>query len=255
MGYAQMMKDWGDKGYWREDALNYKGNNRDEMEAGKSGSDQHHTQTFLGERVKMDKLQPGSDLQFFPFSATRNNLVSMPITHGGTSIGAHSKHPERALMVYDLLRQDPEIYHLFNYGIEGVQYVVKDGKRYRPDGYDVQKDDFYSDFWGGRIDKNEIPDGTLWDGAKDLYASYDKVKKPYPYGRFVFDKNPVNNELTAITQVVSKSLPAIAYGKAGDPAKAVADFRSQLKAAGYDKVLAELQKQLDAYKQMVESSK
>lgn len=37
-------------------------------------------------------------------------------------------------------------------------------------------------------------------------------------------------------------------GKAGDPAAAVEEFRSKLKQAGYDKVLAELQKQLDAYK-------
>ncbi|WP_338134392.1 ABC transporter substrate-binding protein [Cohnella candidum] len=251
LNFAKLMKEWGDKSYWRQDVLSYKGDAKTALEAGKSGGVEHHTQTFLGERYKMDQLQPGSELQFFPWSATRNNLVSMSITHGATALGAHSKNPERALMVYDLLRQDPEIYKLFNYGIEGVQYVVKDGKRYRPDGYDVQKDDFYSDFWGGRIDKNEIPDGTLWDGYKDLYASYDQIKKPYPYGRFVFDKNPVNNELTAITQVVSQSLPAIVFGKAGDPEKAVNDFRNQLKSAGYDKVVAELQKQLDAYKQQI----
>jgi putative aldouronate transport system substrate-binding protein len=234
--------------------LNYKGDNRAEMEAGKSSVDQHHTQTYLGERVKMDTLQPGSDLQFFPFSSTSNNLLSLSITHGGTSVGAHSKHPERALMVYDLIRNDPEIYHLMNYGIEGVQYVVKDGKRYRPDGYDIQKDDFYTDFWGGRVDKNEIPDGTLWSGAPALYAEYDKIKKPYPYGRFVFDKSPVDNELTAINQVVSQMGPAIAYGKAGDPVQAINDFRSKLKAAGYDKIMAEVQKQLTDYKKMVEGN-
>ncbi|OCT15321.1 ABC transporter substrate-binding protein [Paenibacillus pectinilyticus] len=253
--FAKMMKDWGDKGFWREDVLNYKGDNRAEMEAGKASVDQHHTQTYLGERIKMDKLQPGSDLQFFPFSAPKNNLVSMSITHGGTSLGAKSKHPERALMVYELIRQDPEIYHLMNYGLEGVQYVVKDGKRFRPDGYNVQRDDFYSDFWGGRIDKNEIPNGEDWVGKDKLYASYDKIKKAYPYGRFVFDKTNVNNELTAITQVVGSKGPAIMYGKAGDPVKAVEDFRASLKAAGFDKVMAEVQKQLDEFKKLVESSK
>ena len=62
-----------------------------------------------------------------------------------------------------------------------------------------------TDFWGGRIDKNEIPDGNDWAGKGALYASYDKIKKPYPYGRFVFDKAPVTNELTAITQVVGSN--------------------------------------------------
>ncbi|MEC0232165.1 DUF3502 domain-containing protein [Paenibacillus alba] len=255
VNFAKQMKEWGDKGFWREDVLNYKGDNRSELEAGKSAVDQHHTQTFLGERTKMDKLQPGSDLQFFPFSSTRNNLVSMSITHGGTSIGAKSKHPERALMVYELIRQDPEVYRLMNYGLEGVQYVVKDGKRYRPDGYDVQRDDFYTDFWGGRVDKNEIPDGNDWVGKGDLYASYDKIKKTYPYGRFVFDKSPVTNELTAVTQIVGQMGPAILYGKAGDPVKAVNDFRAKLKAAGFDKLQTEVQKQLDAFKTTIESSK
>ncbi|MNR31657.1 hypothetical protein D3C85_1491800 [compost metagenome] len=158
-------------------------------------------------------------------------------------------------MVYDLLRQDPEIYKLFNYGIEGVQYVVKDGKRFRPDGYDVQRDDFYSNFWGGRIDKNELPNGEDWSGKGALYASYDKIKKAYPYGRFVFDKAPVTNELTAITQVVGQKGPAILYGKAGDPVKAVEDFRASLKSAGFDKVMTEVQKQLDEFKKLVESTK
>ncbi|WP_178019106.1 DUF3502 domain-containing protein [uncultured Paenibacillus sp.] len=248
--YATMMKSWADQGFWREDALNNKNNNRDALKAGLSGLDQHHTQTFSGLRVEMDKAQPGSELQMFPFSRTRGtNLMELSITHGGTSLGAHSKNPERALMAYDLIRNNEEIYHLINYGIEGVQYVVKDGKRARPEGYDEARDNFYADFWGGRVDKFEIPSETTWDQIEEtLYAEYDKIKKPYVYGQFVFDKTPVEAELTAVSQVTGELGPAIVMGKAGDPAQAVEEFRSKLKQAGYDKVLAELQKQLDAYK-------
>lgn len=248
--YATMMKDWGDRGFWREDALNNKGNNRDALKAGLSGLDQHHTQTFSGLRVEMDKLQPGSELQMFPFSRTRGtNLMELSITHGGTSVGAHSKNPERALMAYELIRNNEEIYHLLNYGLEGVQYEIKDGKRVRPAGYDEARDGFYSDFWGGRVDKFEIPSETTWDQIEEtLYAEYDQIKKPYVYGQFVFDKTPVDAELTAISQVTGELGPAIVFGKAGDPAAAVEEFRNKLKQAGYDKVLAELQKQMDAYK-------
>jgi putative aldouronate transport system substrate-binding protein len=38
------------------------------------------------------------------------------------------------------------------------------------------------------------------------------------------------------------------FGKAGDPEKAVQDFRNALKTAGIDKYIAEVQKQLEAYK-------
>ncbi|NIK70596.1 MULTISPECIES: DUF3502 domain-containing protein [unclassified Paenibacillus] len=253
--YATMMKEWADKGFWREDVLNNKNDTRASLRAGLTGMDQHHTQTFGGLRVQMDKDQPGSDLQMFPFARQGgNNLLELSITHGGTSVGAHSKNPERALMAYDLIRNDEQIYHLLNYGIEGVQYEVKDGKRQQPAGYDETKDGFYSDFWGGRVDKFEIPSVTTWDQLEETYyAEYDKIKKPYPYGQFVFDKTPVEAELTAITQVTGEMGPAIAYGKAGDPVKAVDQFRSKLKTAGYDKVLAELQKQMDAYKAKMES--
>ncbi|WP_336775558.1 DUF3502 domain-containing protein [Paenibacillus sp. MMO-58] len=253
--YATMMKEWADKGFWREDVLNNKNDTRASLRAGLTGMDQHHTQTFGGLRVQMDKDQPGSDLQMFPFARQGgNNLLELSITHGGTSVGAHSKNPERALMAYDLIRNDEQIYHLLNYGIEGVQYEVKDGKRQQPAGYDETKDGFYSDFWGGRVDKFEIPSVTTWDKLEETYyAEYDKIKKPYPYGQFVFDKTPVEAELTAITQVTGEMGPAIAYGKAGDPVKAVEQFRSKLKTAGYDKVLAELQKQMDAFKAKMES--
>ncbi|WP_411345382.1 ABC transporter substrate-binding protein [Paenibacillus sp. WLX1005] len=248
LDFAKTMKDWADKGYWREDVLNNKNDTRIALQAGQTGMDQHHTQTFSGLRVQMDEKQPGSELQMFPFSRTSNNLLEMPISHGGVSIGAHSKNPERALMAYDLMRNDKEIYQLINYGMEGTQYEIKDGKRTLPAGYNETNDAFYSDFWAGRVDKNEIPSDTTWDKIDTLYSEYDKIKKPYPYGQFVFDKTAVESELTAISQVTAEMGPAITYGKAGDPTQAVQDFRDKLKVAGYDKVMAELQRQLDAYK-------
>jgi putative aldouronate transport system substrate-binding protein len=202
----------------------------------------------------MDTDQPGSELQMFPFARTRGtNLLELSITHGGTSVGAHSNNPERALMAYDLIRNDEQIYHLINYGLEGVQYEIKDGKRVQPEGYDEAQHGFYADFWGGRVDKFEIPSATVWDQIEETYyAEYDAIKKTYPYGQFVFDKTPVEAELTAVTQVSGEMGPAITYGKAGDPVKAVEEFRAKLKTAGYDKVLAELQRQMDEYKKLME---
>lgn len=251
MDYATTMKKWGDAGYWRADALNYKGDDMVAMQAGKNGVKQHHTQTFIGSTDIMNKKQPGSDLQFFPFSAEGGNLVSMPITHGAMSVGASSKNPERALMVYDLIRNDSEVYKLVNWGMEGVQYTVKDGIKSQPEGYDDTKDGFYSDFWGGRMDKFELPSATVYSGWKEVYAAYDKIKKPYPYGQFAFDKTPVDAEIAALSDVSNKYLPSISVGQAGDPEKAVTEFREKLKAAGYDKLLAEVQKQMTAYKALV----
>lgn len=88
--------------------------------------------------------------------------------------------------------------------------------------------------------------------TQKIYDEYDKIKKPYPYGRFVFDKTNVESELSACADVLNKFLPAISFGKAGDPEKAVTAFRAELKKAGIDKIQTEAQKQLDAYKKVVE---
>jgi putative aldouronate transport system substrate-binding protein len=254
MDFAKLMKQWGDAGYWREDVLNFKGDTRAELRAGQTGMDAHHTQTFRSLRVDMDKDQPGSELQMFAFAEAenRNNLISMSISHGGTAVGAHSKNPERALMVYEVIRQDEQMYRLLNYGMEGVQYVIENGVMKRPAGYDNTRDGFWSDFWGGRVDRFELPSDTIWSGMPEIYARYDKIKKPFPYGRFVFNKTPVEAELAAISDVANQLAPGIAFGKAGDPVKAVEELRTKLKQAGFDKVTAELQKQLDEYRKLVE---
>lgn len=93
------------------------------MKEGTSGTRQHHTETWTGFRTDMEKAQPGSDLGFFFFGEEMDNLVSLNITHGALAIASASQHPERALMVYDLLRNDPEIYRLMMYGIEGEMYT------------------------------------------------------------------------------------------------------------------------------------
>jgi putative aldouronate transport system substrate-binding protein len=250
---AKLTKDWGDKGFWRGDVLNRKDfDSAEVLKEGLTGTAQHHTNTYKSLRVEMDKAQPGSELMMFPFSATRRNLLETSITHGGTSVGAHSKHPERALMAYDLIRNDEQIYRLINYGIEGVNYVVKNGKRYYPPDYDPQRDKFYSDFWGGRVNKFELPHEIYWDNISQLYAEYDTYKKPYPYGQFAFDKSSIEAEMAAISRISNEMGPAIVFGKAGDPVQAVEAFRSKLKAAGYDKALAEIQRQMDEYKKLVE---
>lgn len=247
--FAVMMKEWADAGYWKADVLNNKDDTRQFLKDGKTGMDQHHVQTYVGLRKDMDKLQPGSDLQMFGFFEPTKNLVKMPITHGATCISARSKNPERAAMLYELIRQDEDFYRLLNYGIEGTNYFLNsDGLRYTPDDFDNTKFGFSSDFWGGRVDKFEIPNVSDWEGKKAYIANLDTYAKPYLWGNFTFDQTNVSTELAAIANVSSSMLNAISLGMAGDPKAAVEDFRNQLKAAGIDNVIAETQKQVDAWK-------
>jgi len=251
--YAKMMKDWDEAGVWRKDVLNFEGDTRANLRAGQSASDQHHSNTYRYLRVEMDELIPGSDLQMFAWCDTRGNLVAEPITHGATAIGRTSKHPERTVMLYELFRQDEEIYRLINYGIEGVSYVInEEGKLDRPEGFDSARDGFSINWWGGRVDKFELRQAWEWEPIWDIWAEYDKiVKKPFPYGRFVLDRPPIEAELSAISEVTNQYGPMIDFGKVDDPEKEVEDYRNKLKAAGFDKVMHEIGNQLAAYKEQI----
>ena len=85
------------------------------------------------------------------------------LTHGAMAVSAASKNPERALMVYDLLRNDPDCYQLFNYGIQGVSWDVNDeGLRITSEDYnsDTQNINGMTNWWWGRNDNLEIKDAT-----------------------------------------------------------------------------------------------
>lgn len=248
VAFAKNMKEWADLGVWRSDVLNYTGDNRAAMEEGKSGADQHHTETWTGERVTMERKQPGSDLGFFWFGEEQGNLVSLNITHGAMAIAAKSKNPERALMVYDLMRNDPEIYRLMQYGIEGEMYSLNEnGLLTRPEGFTDSTDGVSFNFWWGRNDALEYR-GTAndWEAADALYAQYDKVKITYPYGQFVFDPANVSTQLDNLSNVYNTYMPLICFGMVEDAEATVAEFRQKLQDAGIEDVMAEIQRQMDA---------
>jgi len=248
VNFAKEMKKWADAGYWRADVLNYTGDVVTEMEEGKTGAHQHHTQTWTGERTTMERKQPGSDLQFFWFGEEQSNLISLNITHGAMAVAAQSKNPERALMVYDLMRNDPEIYHLMQYGIEGEMYTVdENGLFSRPDGFEDSKDGVSFNFWWGRNDNLEFKNAQLdWDAIDALYAKYDEVKTTYPYGQYIYDNSMVGVLMDNLSNVYNTYMPRIVFGMNDDPEALVAEFRQALQDAQIELVMSEIQSQLDA---------
>lgn len=246
---AKLMKEWGDAGYWREDVLNYQAETRDLMYAGSSGADQHHTQTYIGIHTTMEEQQPGADLQFFIFGRRDGNYARDLITHGAMAVSATSKNPERALMVYDQIRNDKATYRFHNYGIEGVDYIDNgDGTFSRPEGWDSTIDNLDTNFWGGRMDEFQLDDTRTYAGKDELFKDLSDNCVEYALSKFVFDPTPVQAELSAMADVCATNIPGIAYGKAGDGQAAIDSFRSALTNAGHDKVIAEIQKQLDELK-------
>ncbi len=248
--FAKTMKQWGDAGYWPQDVMASKKDAKTTILAGTSGMFTCNVANYYPLLKDFRKEQPqGSIDGFFYDGAPRNQVIKDVVTQDACSITANAANPERALMIYDLFQYDKEIYMLSQYGIEGQQYIIVDGKRAPPPGYDKERDKYEFDLWSTRNDKFIIP--SVEDDVATTKLVNDMIYPwavPNPWGSFLMDNTPIDAEKTAISEVCSKFGPSIMFGKAGDPVKAVEDFRNALKVAGIDKYLAEVQKQCDAYK-------
>ena len=255
--YAKLMKEWDEIGVWKTDVLNNTSStNRDDYRVGQVAAEQHHTQTWTDlvshtEANKIYDTDPDAETGFFYFGEETQNVVALSITHGAMAISAGSKNPERALMVYDLLRNDPDCYKLLWYGIQGISWDVDDnGLRIVPEGYNSDTDNINgtTNYWWGRNDDLEIKDATRnWDAIDKLYEEYNKIKIEYPYGQFVPNVDDIKSKIDNISEIHTNYMKQISYGKYNGSAEdIVAEYQAALKKAGIDDVTAELQKQFDA---------
>ncbi|MCL2420298.1 MAG: ABC transporter substrate-binding protein [Defluviitaleaceae bacterium] len=249
--YAIRMYDWGNRGFWREDVLHFTGDTRALMEEGRTGSDQHHTQTYRGLINSMERLQPGSDLRMFHTHLVPgypDNLMRSTVTHDAMSVGANAANPGRALMIYDLFRFDEQLQHLIRYGREGVQYVInEDGLRAEPEGFDHDAHGFDAGFWQARNDELTLWHENDWLGVIDIWNYLDSRSFPFQFAGFVWDQSPVVTQAANVGNVYNAQLPGIAMGRAGDPVAAVERLRNDLRAAGIEAVIDEANNQLAAW--------
>ena len=254
--YAKMMKEWDEIGVWKTDVLNNTvSTNRDDYRIGRVAAEQHHTQTWtdLVSHTPANTIyadDPDAETGFFYFGEESQNVVALSITHGAMAVSAGSKNPERALMVYDLLRNDPDCYKLLCYGIQGVSWDLDEsGLRILPEGYNQDTDNINgtTNYWWGRNDDLEIRDASRnWDEIDKLYAEYDKIKIEYPYGQFVADVDLVQSQINNINEIHTNYMKQIAFGKyTGTAEDIVAEYQAALEAAGINEVTAELQRQFD----------
>lgn len=160
------------------------------------------------------------------------------------AISKTSKDPQRAAMFLELVNTDPVISNLVNYGIEGKHYTKNANGM-----IDTVKDSAYAPnmqwMFGNQFItyqySNENP--KKWDNFKNFNST---AKKSVSLG-FIFDKDPVANELAAISNIVKEYHPALSVG-AVDPAVKLPELITKIKQAGIGKVIAEQQKQFDAWK-------
>lgn len=165
------------------------------------------------------------------------------------AISKSSEDPERAMMLLNLFYKDKELLTLFNFGIEGTHYVLKDGQIALPEGKTTENVGYYHDImWQVG---NQMLNYTRVGEDPNKYQNYEKFNEqitanPSRIFGFIFDPEPVKNELISIDNANKTFVDGLKSGQL-DPEEALPKMLEKQKAAGSDKVIAEAQKQLDAW--------
>lgn len=235
--FAVKMHEWAQKGYWSKDILSSSQSAKDNFLNGLSASYITHQPDWTGTYGNQVTKLPGVESEFYTFPEANSKIVKSTGVGAATAISKNSKNPERALMLIEKLMTDKDCYDLFQYGIQGKQYEIKDGKVTKPANFNEKTDGGGFAGWSFRMDKLNIPSSTEDPRRYTLNDTWSKVAIDSPYVGFNFDSSSVSSQLSAIANVDSQIGTQILLGKAQDPKKAVADYRKQLKAAGVDEVI------------------
>ncbi|WP_193726661.1 ABC transporter substrate-binding protein [Paenibacillus guangzhouensis] len=167
---------------------------------------------------------------------------------GMFSIVKNSQDPERAMMFLNLLYSDKELINLIDYGIENKHYVKKSDNviNYAP-GVDAATSGYNPNH--GWLFGNQFL-SYIWEGdPEDLWEQTAAFNKSATFSKamgFNFNVDPVKTEAAAAKTVVDQFAIGLMSGTL-DPAEYLPKFNEKLKAAGLDKIIAEKQKQLDAW--------
>jgi putative aldouronate transport system substrate-binding protein len=147
------------------------------------------------------------------------------------------------MMFINLLHTDKEINNMLNFGIEGVHYTrngetitaTENTKNYNPGSAWMFGNQFLNYVW-------DTEDPEKWN----KFREFNENANASPALGFVFDSEPVKAEVGAMANVIRQYQRAVETGSV-DIDQVLPEYMNALKAAGLDKVIAEKQKQFDAF--------
>ncbi|MGO4373890.1 ABC transporter substrate-binding protein, partial [Paenibacillus sp. MCAF20] len=241
--YLNNVHGWFKAGYINKDAATSSSPGLDYMKAGKAFS-----YFFLAKvgAVQAQSRLVGQELVFAPLLPNVYSTTSDVLT-GLWTISANSTNPERTMMFMNLMYSDPRIANLLLWGVEGKHYVKQDNNQIDyPQGMDNQSVGYSNQDW---LIGNSFLTYTYKTEDADKWKKTVEANKAAIKSKalgFAFNSEPLKTEITAIQNVMGQYRKGLESGSI-DPAAKLEEFRGKLKTAGLEKVIAEKQKQLDAW--------
>ncbi len=153
--------------------------------------------------------------------------------------------PEAAIKFMNMMYTDSRIENLLVWGIEGRDYQVKDGVACFMDGQDANSVAYQSaDFMFGNQFLALPWEGQSADFRDIAKAEMDSARESKYLG-FSCDTSNIQNELTAIANVIAEYGPSLESGIA--PEGTLDEFIAKLESVNAQAIVDEYQRQLDEW--------
>lgn len=186
--------------------------------------------------------------------STGVDMVSLQLEHNAMTgeacgwlqwtIPSQCVAPEKAMAIINLFYSNADLVNLYMYGIEGKDYTFVDKEKGL---IDVPADTGWQlGAWTCGNSKIGYVPSFYPENINELWDEYNKNADKSPLFGFVFDNTNVKSEVTAVENVVSKYRAIVGCGVA-DPDETLAKVNEELEAAGIQKVIDEMQKQVDEW--------
>lgn len=160
------------------------------------------------------------------------------------AISSQSKHPAEAVRFLNLVNTDPYLRNLLNYGLEGTHYErVEDNIiKLLPEsqGWNV------AHYTMGNMFITDLLEGEPTD-KWEQYKEFNENVIVSPAFGFIPETDSLRNEIAAVTNIFNEFDSSISTGSV-DPEVYVPRLNEKLKEAGIDKIIDELQMQIDEWK-------
>jgi len=253
--FCRMTKDWYERGFWSRNVLSNQVSPMDSMVNGRSGIAICHLDRCkgdVGDPILADhpEWEPtgwffNDNIGYYFRPATMQDATALPRT---------CRYPERSLSVIELLINDREYFDLWMYGIQDKHYVLDDQGRYSiPPGVSVQENAYNPqgiNTWNLRNMDLERESATpnQWEDFHVVRERMLGIAMNSKLNAFQLNRDPIQAELAALAQLDAQYMLPLLYGSAD--LATLDEFRQQLKAAGVEKVLAEVTGQIAAFADM-----
>ena len=243
--FCKLMGDWAEKGYISEDEVT-------------------KTTTDTTTQTQDWAISWWTDIPVNAEANSRYNqeVVMQPATeryaHSTSALGscycvtANSTEAEAKACIdfLGLLYTDSKLADLYTFGIEGEDFEYTQAEGQEIQHVTQHSDKYNHSMWESASATIVTPLDNEPDNKADLYKDFNGGANTSCAAGFRFDKAPVEAAYTACANLFEQYGFALENG--GVPADAVDDYiaqyQSELDAAGYQDVLAEFQAQYDAWK-------